>query len=211
MRILFALLFCLNLRADWVETLKRTPCPVTSIHVYQTEPVELILKNFRAEGDFRGVVLCPSASDELYFFDWGTVKIEAANPTLFDALAAITNRTKLQLTFKAPFLLIHAQRDKLDEPISIEPKAEETKLLETKLKGQTYYLDRPWDRIHSRLKKLAKRKIMPSDRDPVSWHYYRISMVGEDLSVMEFIRALAYGAKTTVRIEKRVITFKSFS
>jgi hypothetical protein len=213
MRTLLLLLLCLQLRADeaWVETLKKTPFPTNSIRLQHSEPVDLILKAFRSEGALRGVVLCPSASDDLYFFDWGTLKLDSAQPTLWDALAAITNKTKLQLTFEAPLLLIHAARDKIEDPLSFASKGEEIALLDRKLPGRTYYIDRPWDRIHSFLKKKSKMKVLPKATDPGTWHYYRISMAGDDLSVHDFIKALAYGAKTTVRIEKRIITFKSFT
>lgn len=210
--LLLALFLAVGLRAEeaWVETLKKTPCPTNSIGVYLTEPVDLILKNFRAEGNFRGVVLCPSASDDLYFFNWGTVSLEAGKPSLWDALQAITNRTKLRLTFVAPFLLIHAERDKIGEPISFAAGAEEAKLNATILKGRTYYLDRPWDKLHPMMRKVLKRKVLPKASDSVTWHYYRQAFVGEDLSAVELLRAIAYGAKTTVRIEKRAITFESF-
>lgn len=213
MKALFCALFflCASLRAEeaWIETLKGTPCPTNAIRVHLTEPVELILTSFRPEGDFRGVVLCPSASDDLYFFDWGAVKLEGTNPTLWDALQAITAKARLKLTFAAPFLLIHAERDKLAEPIVVGKEANIEKLA-AKIPGRTYYLDRPWDKLHAQMKKLTGRKILPKQTDSESWHYYRLSFVGYELSTLEFLRAVAYGAKTKVTIEKRVIIFKSF-
>ena len=207
MRLL--LLFLLLVPAhseDWRETLAKTPFPKDSFRAYQTEPVELILKAFRPSGELRGVVLMPAAADQIYFFDWGRVEL-AGSPTLLDALNALTNKAQMTYSFVAPFLLIHLQRDTTGDPVTLTGDAP-PKLQARKKPGQIYYLDRPYDRILPALKKITALKSIPNQRDPSSWHFYRLAFVGYDLSAPEVLRAIGYGTKTAVRVEKKRVVFQ---
>jgi hypothetical protein len=207
MRALLLLLFLVSARGqDWRETLAKTPFSRSSFQAYQTEPVELILKSFKPAGEMRGVVLMPAAADQLYFFDWGRVELSGA-PTLLEALNALTNKAQMTYTFVAPFLLIHLPRDTTSDPLTFAADAP-PKLQTRKRGGQIYYLDRPYDRILPALKKITGLKSIPDQRDAGSWHFYRLSFVGYDLSASEILRAMGYGTKTAVVVEKKRIVFR---
>jgi hypothetical protein len=207
MRLLALLLLLVSTRADdWRETLARTPFPRTSFKAYQTEPVELILKAFRPEGELRGVVLMPAAADQLYFFDWGRVDL-AGSPSLLDALNALTNKAEMTYSFVAPFLLIHLARDTTSDPVTFAADAPPT-LQSRKRARKTFYLDRPYDKILSEFKWTTGLNAIPDSRSPDSYHYYRLAFVGYYLSPPEYIRAVGFGTKTSVRVEKKRVVFQ---
>jgi hypothetical protein len=212
MAVKFILLLILTLctqAQDWRQALAQTPFPKATFHAYQTEPVELLLNAFRPTAEIRGVILMPAASDQLYFFNWGKVELPQ-NPTLLEALNALTNKTQLTYSFVSPFLLIHHPRDTTTDPLTFGPDVAE-KFHKRKKSGRVYYLDRPYDRILPALKKVTGLKNIPDQRDPASWHFYRLSIVAYDPSATELLRAIAYGTKTSVQVEKKRVIFKERS
>jgi hypothetical protein len=207
MRLLLLLILVVSARAqDWREALAKTPFSKSSFQAYRTEPVELILKSFKPAGEMRGVILMPSAADQLYFFDWGKIEL-GASPSLLDALNALTNKTQALYSFVSPFLLIHMPRDTTSDPLTMADDAPQ-KISKRKKKGRVQVLDRPYNRVLPALKDLTGLNYVPDQRDPASWHYYRLSFVGHDLTAPELLRAIAYGTKTSVRVEKKRVVFQ---
>jgi len=206
--IVLAFFFCVSLHAeDWLETLAKTPFPTNSFRAYQTEPIDLILKSFKPTETMRGVILMPGAADQIYFFDWGQVTLPQ-NPNLLDAIRGFTNQAKLGFTFVAPFVLLHVQRDDLHDPLVAGEGGLLGPLEQKKIPGRSYYLDRPYDRFVPALRKLTAHKIFPTETEKGSWHYYRLAFVGHDLTVAEYVRAIAYGSCTLAVVEKNRILFE---
>jgi hypothetical protein len=191
---------------EWRDALAKMPVKAKSIHVYQTEPVELVLKSFRPTAEMRGVVLMPAAADQIYFFDWGTVELPP-EASLLDALNALEKQAQLRFTFVAPFLLIHLDRDTPSDPLSIQGDVS-AKFAARKKKGKVYYLDRPYDQILPALEWVTRLPAEPDARSTASWHFYRLSFVGYDLSAPDYLRAMAYGTKTSVAVEPKRVVFK---
>ena len=106
MRILVAaLLFCISVHAqDWQPHFANIPIRTKSFRAHLTPPVELILTNFQPSAELRAVVFMPGAADRLYFYDWGEVTLPE-NPTLLDAITALTNAADLRVFVAPPFLL----------------------------------------------------------------------------------------------------------
>jgi hypothetical protein len=202
--ILFLLLISTRAQ-DFHESLAQTPFSKTQFQAHQTEPVQFILNAFRPTPEMRAVVLMPAASDQLYFFNWGRIELPP-NPTLLDALNALTNKAQLTYTFVAPFLLIHLQRDTTTDPLTLTADVPQ-KFHQRKKYGRVFYLDRPYDRILPDLKKITGLKSFPDQRSPASWHYYRLSFVAYNPTAAELLRAIAYGTKTSVHVEKRRVLF----
>jgi hypothetical protein len=207
--LLAALLVCLGIHAeDWQTAFAKIPIRVTNFPAHLTPPVELILTNFQPTAEIRGVILMPGAADRLYFFDWGQIVLPL-NPTLLDAIAALTNKADLRVFVAPPFLLIGMQYDDPRDPLTVDPNIslEKLKLNERKKPGRTYFIDRPYDNVLPQIEKVAHLRPKPSRSDPASWHYYRLSFVGYDLTGAECLRAIAYGTKTSVRVQKRRALF----
>ena len=210
MRTLFvALLVCISIHGeDWQTAFARIPIRTTTFPAHLTPPVELILTNFQPTAEIRAVVLMPGAADRLYFFDWGQITLPP-NPTLLDAVRALTNKADLRVFIAPPFLLIARPDDDPSDPLSFAPdvRMDKLKLSERKLPGRTYYIDRSYDRLVKQTEKLTRLRVKPSRSDAGSWHFYRLAFVGYDLTAAEFLRAVAYGTKTTVQIQKRKAVF----
>lgn len=211
MRILFAaLLLCISVHAqDWQSHFAKIPISTRNFRAHLTPPVELILTNFQPSVEIRAVVLMPGAADRLYFYDWGEVSLPE-NPTLFDAVTELTNAADLRVFVAPPFLLIGREYDDPSDPLSIVAgvQVEKLKLDERKLRGRTYYLDRSYDRIVSQAEKISRLKVKPSRRSFASWHFYRLAFVGHDLSAAEFLKALGYGTKCSIAVDRKSATFK---
>ena len=204
--LLAALLFCFSTQAeDWQAHFAKIPINTTSFRAHLTPPVDLVLTNFQPSSEIRAVVLMPGAADRLYFYDWGEVKLPP-NPTLLDAITALTNAADLRIFVAPPFLLLGMSYDNPADPLTYTPTAKPG-LNERKQKGRTYYLDRPYDRLLPKAEKFTKLKFIPKRTSPDSWHYYRLSFVGYDLTADELLRALAYGTKTTVVVDRKRANF----
>jgi len=210
MRTLLAgLLLCVAIHAeDWQTAFARIRIRATNFSAHLTPPVALILTNFQPTAELRAVVLMPGAADRLYFYDWGEIALPQ-NPTLLDAVTALANKAGLSIFAVPPFLLIGMPYDNPADPLNFAPGTpiEKLKLDERKFRGRTYFLDRPYDRLVSQTEKLTHLRVKPSRSDPASWHFYRLAFVGYDLTAPEFLRALAYGTKTTVRIDRKRAIF----
>jgi hypothetical protein len=193
---------------DWQSAFAKIPIHTTNFPAHLTPPVELILTNFQPTAEIRGIILMPGAADRLYFYDWGEITFPP-NPTLLDAIAALTNKADLRIYVAPPFLLIGMQYDHPDDPLTVAPGTNlpKLKLDERKLQGRTFYLDRPYDRLVPQLQKSTRLRIKPSRSDAASWHFYRLAFIGYDLTAADLLRAIAYGTKTSVRIEGKRATF----
>ena len=204
--LLAALLLCFSIQAeDWQAHFAKIPINTTSFRAHLTPPVDLVLTNFRPTSEIRAVVLMPGASDRLYFYDWGEVKLPQ-NPTLLDAITALTNAADLRVFIVPPFLLLGMSYDNPNDPLTVTPPAKSAQPAR-KIRGRTYFLDRPYDRLLPIAEKFTKLKFIPKRTSVDSWHYYRLSFVGYDLSSDELLRALAYGTKTTVAIDRKRARF----
>jgi hypothetical protein len=204
-KLVAALLLCFSIHAeDWQTAFAKIPIHTTTFPAHLTPPVELILTNFQPTAEFRAVVLMPGAADRLYFYDWGQVTLRE-NPTLLDAVTALTNQAGLRVFTAPPFLLIGMPYDDSTDPLSIadDVRVDKLKLNEHKAAGWTYFIDRPYDRIVPQAEKLTRLRLKPSKVDPASWHFYRLSFVGYDLSAREFLQAIAYGTKTSIKVDHR--------
>ena len=73
-----------------------------------------MLDAFQSNAVVKALIFMPGATDELYFFRRAHAKLTNANPSLLDAIVALTNQTYIQATFQPPLLLLHTTEDPLD-------------------------------------------------------------------------------------------------
>ena len=73
----------------------------------ETNCVPVMLKAFQRNPAVKALIFMPGATDEFYFFHRAQVHFTNSAPTLFDAVFALTNHTRICATFHPPFLLLH--------------------------------------------------------------------------------------------------------
>ena len=101
----------------WQDALARMPLGVPQsgvIELNRTNCVPLMLDAFQSNGVVKALIFMPGATDELCFFRRAHATLTNANPTLLDAVTALTNQTFIQATFQPPLLLLHTTEDSLD-------------------------------------------------------------------------------------------------
>jgi hypothetical protein len=113
------LLFCATMCGasagePWQEALARMPLAAPTTELNRTNCVPLMLDAFRSNGVVKAIIFMPGATDELYFFRRARATLTNANPSLLDAVTALTNQTHIEATFRPPLLLLHTTEDSMD-------------------------------------------------------------------------------------------------
>src|SRR3989442_12493182 len=121
-RTLCSLIFALpvlSLRATdtWETALIRMPLNADVTYLNRTNCVELFLRAFQSNDVVKALIFMPGATDEFYFFRRVKAVLTNTSPTLLNAVQALTNQTRIRLTFRPPLLLLHAAEDPV-EPLS---------------------------------------------------------------------------------------------
>ena len=94
-------------------------------------------------------------------------------------------------------------KDSLEPIIKVENEAPAEKIKATSFVKHCMYIDRDWDVMQPILRKTLKAEILPAKYSPDSWHFYRHSFAGWNLSGWEALEAVLFAGKTTCRIEKQ--------
>ena len=122
---------------------------------------------------------------------------------LFRSIAALTNQTFIQATFKPPMLLLHTTEDELDPEItSIDPNLT-SRLKSSVALPELWSNDRDWNVIQPILAKALKADVRPWKSTYDSWHFYRHSLATYHLSGWETLQAIARAGKTRVEIRRK--------
>jgi hypothetical protein len=150
----------------------------------------------------------PGATDELHFFRRVQASVTNANPSLFDALVALTNQSPLRITFRAPFLLVYSGEDVLDLDIKIQHERTVEKLKAGKPIPQVLVIDRDWSALLGVIKKRVGATLQPYQGTIGSWHFYRHTFVGWNLTPWEILEASALAGKTKFTVIRGGVVFE---
>ena len=149
----------------------------------------------------------PGATDEFYFFKRARVNLTNSNPTLLDAISAMTNQTLIRARFHPPFLLLCTAEDPLEPTEKIGHAATAERLQKKKFADHVLYNDRDWDSLFTPLAFDLNVFLLPRPLTIEANHFYRHSFVANDLTQWEQLEALAFSGRTSFTIEKRKIIF----
>jgi hypothetical protein len=208
------LCLCLSLAASvshaqesWSAALSRMPLNPPVTELTRTNCINVLWHSFQSNAVVKGMVLMPGATDTWYLFRPAKVVLSGPNPSLFDALCALTNQTRIQVTFRPPLLLLHTDVD-LDSPVmQVRDLPTAEKLRQIHFLPHAVYNDRDWDYLRPTLRKKLKVGLRPWRFTQDSWHFYRHTFVGWNLTGWETLEALALAAKTTCTIERKKVVF----
>ena len=196
---------------SWESAFARMPLGTNVSELHRSNCVPLLLRAFKRNETVKGLVFMPGATDEFYFFRRAHAKLGMAEPTLLDAIIALTNQTYIQATFYPPFLLLHSVEDPPEPIIEVSDVKLAAKLRQKRFSKRILYNDRQWDYLNRELAIRFNRTVLPERGDHDSFHFYRHSLAGYDLTCWEALEALSLAGKTTVTLEKRRIVFKGDS
>jgi hypothetical protein len=196
--ILFAWLATSALADDgWQRSLSAMPLGADVTELNRTNCVPLMLGAFQSNGVVKALIFMPGATDEIYFFRRVRAALTNANPSLLDAVAALTNQTCIQATFQPPLLLLHTTEDALDGNAVVKNESTAEKLRERRVPGLLLFNDYDWNSVQFVLHKKLTVWLSPERGSSDSWHFYRHSFAACDLTEWEMLEALALAGKTT--------------
>src|ERR1700743_1794498 len=113
---------CAAARAQttWQEEFAKMPLPEAVTVLDRSNCVRVMLSAFKQNPAVKALIFMPGATDEFYFFRRARAQLTNAQPTLLDAVIALTNQTYIRADLSPPFLLLHGVEDPLQPLIVIE-------------------------------------------------------------------------------------------
>jgi hypothetical protein len=192
---------------NWEASLSRMPLRTNVVELNKTNCAPLLLASFQENETAKALIFMPGATDELYFFNRVRAVLTNRSPTLLDAIVALTNQTLIHVTFQSPFVLLHSSEDPLQPLFQIEHEATAERIRRKKFVKHALYNDRDWDFLVPVLTFQLDTKFLPAEGSADSWHFYRHSFAGWNLTAWEALEAVSLAGKTTFVVQKRKVTF----
>jgi hypothetical protein len=174
----------------------------------QTNCVPLMLDAFQSNAVIKALVFMPGATDELYFFRRVRAVMTNANPSLLDAVAALTNQTYIRAEFRHPLLLLHTTEDSLDGFAAVKNKATDAKLRQRLVPGMVRLTDADWGEVRTALKGKLGVGLRPFENAAETWHFYRHNFAACGVTDREMLETLALAGKTTFTVNWRTAVFQ---
>ena len=194
--------------ASWPDALSRMPMGAAGGVLNHTNCAPLLLGGFQSNATVKALIFMPGATDELFFFRRVQVTLTNAKPTLFEAVVALTNQSPLRATFQPPFLLIHSEEDVLALAVTVHHPRTVARLKAGKPLPHLLVLDRDWDQLLARIKKPMGTTLWPYQGTQDSWHFYRHTFAGWNLTPWETLEAAALAGKTRFTVRRAHVAFE---
>jgi len=184
----------------WQEVLARMPLGVGVTELGRTNCVPRMLEAFQSNGVVKALIFMPGATDELYFFRRADAMLTNTNPSLLDAVTALTNQTHIQATFQPPLLLLHTTEDSLDVVAVVKNKSTAAKLRQRRVTGRVLLADADWEIVRSTLKGKLNIGLRPFPSAMETWHFYRHNFAACGVTDWEMLETLALAGKSTFTV-----------
>lgn len=181
----------------WQSALAKMPLGAPVADLDRANCIPLILNAFQSNNVVKALIFMPGAADELYLFHRVHAKLSTANPSLADAVTALTNQTYIRADFRPPFLLLHTTEDALEPIAIVKSRSTAAKLSARTLPGLLVFNDCEWDDLRSALRNKLSISLRPFSNAPDSWHFYRHNFAACGLNQWEMLEAIALAGKTT--------------
>lgn len=193
---------------SWTNALSRMPLGPNVSILNHTNCAQVLLGSFKSNATAKALIFMPGATDELYFFRRVQVSLTNVTPSLLDAIQALTNQSPLRVTFRAPFVLLYSGEDVLDLDFKVEHAGTEKKLKAGKPLPQLLAIDRDWTQLLRLMKKQIPATLLPYERTQGSWHFYRHTFAGWNLTPWEVLEAAARAGKTRFTVIRGGVAFE---
>ena len=195
-------------KESWTTALSRMPL-VTNVSVLNhTNCPQILLPSFQSNAIAKALIFMPGATDELYFFKRVHVSLTNTTPTIWDALAALTNQSPLRLTYRAPFVLLYSGEDVMELDLTVKHEPTQKKLMAAKPLPHLQAIDRDWSQLLRMMKQQIPAVLLPYEGTRGSWHFYRHTFAGWNLTPWEVMEAAALAGKTKFTVVRRGVVFE---
>ena len=193
---------------SWPAVLSWMPLGAAGGVLNQTNCAPLMLGGFQSNATVKALIFMPGATDELFFFRRVQASLTNAAPSLLDAVIALTNQSPLRATFQPPFLLIHSDEDVLTLAVAIQHAHTVEKLKAGKPIPHLLTMDRDWNQLLTMIKKPIGATLWPYRGTRESWHFYRHTFAGWNLTPWETLEATALAGKTQFTVQRGRVVFE---
>ena len=184
----------------WQDALARMPLGSGATELNRTNCVPLMLNAFQSNGMVKALIFMPGATDELCFFRRAHATLTNANPSLLNAVTALTNQTFIQATFQPPLLLLHTTEDSLDGFATVKNESTAAKLHQWLVPGRVQLEDADWGKVRSTLNGKLSIGLRPFENAAETWHFYRHCFAACGVTDWEMLETLALAGKTTFTV-----------
>jgi hypothetical protein len=193
---------CINARAGetWQEALSQMPLGGHGTYFSRTNAIPLMLDAFQSNNVVKALIFMPGAADEFVFFRRAHFTLTNANPSLADAIIALTNQTYIHASFRPPFLLLYNTEDALDPIITIKSKSTVAKLQSRIVPDRLELWDCNWDYVRPKLQSKLSVGLRPFPDSPSSWHFWPQNFAACGVTQWELLEAIALSGKTTLTL-----------
>jgi hypothetical protein len=185
---------------NWQSALNQMSLNANVTELNRTNCVPLLLNSFQSNGIVKALVFMPGATDELYFFRRAHATLTNSNPSLLDAVTALTNQTYIQATFLPPLLLLHSTEDALDGFATVKNESTAAKLRQRIVPDRVLLNDADWGSLKSVVNKKLSVGLRPFSGDTETWHFYRHSFAACGVTQWEMLETIALAGKTTFTV-----------
>src|SRR5215472_14774185 len=129
----------------WQNALAGMPLKPGVTELSRTNCVAEMLAAFQSNQVVKALIFMPGATDEFYMFRRAKAVLTNAEPSLLDAVNALTNQTLIRATFLPPLLLLHTDEDPLEPVLKIEQMKTADRLKRIQFVAHAEWNDRDWE------------------------------------------------------------------
>jgi hypothetical protein len=191
----------------WETALGRMPLGTNVTELNETNCVKIMLGAFQSNSAVKALIFMPGAIDEFYWQHRAKAELTNSNPTLLDAVAALTNQTRIRTTFRPPMLLLRTETDPIEPQAEIKDAATASLIMRRRFVAHGSYNDRDWDFMLPILRKTCRVEFRPGMYSKYSFHFYRHSFAAWNLTGWEALEAVSLAGKTTFTVEEQQVIF----
>jgi len=193
---------------NWQDALNRMPLVGHITALNRTNGIPLMLSAFQSNSIVKALVFMPGAADDFVFYRRAHATLTNANPSLLDAVTALTNQTYIRAEFRPPFLLLYTTEDTLGPIATVKNNSTAAKLQARVVPGRIYFCDCNWDYARATFRKKLSVSVRPFSDAPDSWHIWPANFAGYGLTQWELLEAIARSSKTTFTLHWLTVDFR---
>jgi hypothetical protein len=193
---------------SWQDAFSRMPLDQPIVELNRTNGIPVILNAFQSNSVVKALIFMPGAADDFVFYRRAQATLTNANPSLLDAIVALTNQTHILAEFRPPFLLLYTTEDTLDPIINIKSKSAATKLQARIVPDRVVLHDCNWDYVRPALRGKLSVGLRPFPNAPDSWHFWPENFAACGVTQWELLEAVALSGKTTFTVHWLTVDYQ---